>query len=120
MPPSQSYFFDVILVGLGLFYITYVGYGRIKQKPLVKSIEGDYRSGRPDHEVFLKFVNNSKLLIIVTLASLLFVVNLVFDLRAALRESTSHSILVVAPPLMFIVALIIVLTVAPRIFGGKK
>jgi hypothetical protein len=115
MPPSQSYFFDVILVGLGLLFIVYIVYGRIKRR----SIFGNCKPGDPGYAEFLKFINNSKFLILATLGTLFFFVSAILDAKDILKETTSHSILVVAP-IMVGLGFLGLAMIIPRMLIGKR
>jgi len=92
MDANGSYLIDVLFIAIGLFFIVYVIYGRIKGKSLV----GGYKPGKPGYDVFLRLLS-TKYLVISIIATLFFVTNAVFDVRSILEESSSRSILIVAP-----------------------
>ena len=115
MDTHANYFIDVLFSITGLFFATYIIYGRVKRKPLI----GDYKAGTPGYEAFRKIVENNKYLAITILGVLFFVVSAAFDARTILHSSSSRAILIVAPILNVLVFLIgVVLT--PFILGKSN
>ena len=56
---ASQFLLSSSLLLTGLFFITYVVYGRITRKPLVKPIIGDYKPGGLGYDNFLKLINNN-------------------------------------------------------------
>lgn len=100
MSPNLVYTFDILIVLMGLFHITYVIYGRTKNKALI----GGYKPGKPGHTEFRKFVDSNRNLAIAVVATAFFTISAVLEAFRVLQgPSEQHSVLVVAP--VFIVLL---------------
>lgn len=112
---TQSYLIDILLVFTGLFGIVYILYGRATQKVLI----GGHKPGTPSYDAVMRFVKNTKYLVIAVGTTLFFLINTIFDVRKILQSDQSHSILIVAP-IMVIVTYALVFIMLPVVFGKKR
>lgn len=105
---------DVLCFAMSLLFLVYIIYGKSKRK----SIIGGYKPGTPGYDVFLRFVNNKKYLVLIASATAIFTVNLGFAVKDVLKSDSSHSILIVVP-IMVIAAFAISIFVLPGVLGKK-
>lgn len=114
MNANESYFIDIVLTVMGLFFLIYLIYGRVKRKSLI----GGYEPGKPGYDVFFKLVHNPKYLYISIAVTLFFIISSVLDARAVLEGTQSRSILVVAP-VMAVLALFLCIFTLSAVFSKK-
>lgn len=114
MNVNLEFSISVIAVTIGLFFITYLIYGRIKKRPLV----GNYKPDEPGYAIFINLTTKTKYLLISSVVTLLLSVKLVFDVMAVLQSSASKTVLISAP-VMALLSLF-VSTKFISIINGKK
>lgn len=109
----MNYSMDVLALGMCLFSLVYIIYGRMKNHSLI----GGYKPGIPGYEVFQKLIS-TRVLIAVCIATVVFSVSTVLDVFSVLKSESSHSVLYVAP-IGIIVTFIVALSLVPVLLKKK-
>lgn len=103
----MNYLMDILALGVCLFSLIYIIYGRMKNHSLI----GGYKPGVPGYEAFRKLIR-TRVLVMVCIATVVFGISTVFDARAILQSNSPHAILLAAP-IGFIATLVIGLIITP-------
>ena len=115
MNSSMNFVIDVMMLVIGMHFIAYMLYGRLRRRPLV----GDYKPGDHGYAAFLRFVNNNKYLASAVALTAFFALTTLLDVRRILDASSSSSILIWVPVLV-VASLFVMLYIMSSLLGKKR
>jgi hypothetical protein len=115
MSAETNFLVTVTLVVMGLFFTTYLIYGRAKRKSF---LIGGYKPGSPGYDIFLKLVDNYKVLALAIISTLIFALDLTFQIFTVL-DSRSYGLLISGPVLVLLL-FVLILAILPKILGKKR